>query len=153
IHISPLKKLIFVGVIFMCELNIDLYQTGKILRDVRKNKGLTLTDLADDNISAGTISRAERGICIDHEKFIYLCTLLDINVSELPKIIDKEITEEEKETADNQITLLSIESTLKVHENPREILEQLEQLNIPPDHPLYIYIPYYKGEYQDRKIV
>lgn len=92
----------------MCELNIDLYQTGKILRDVRKNKGLTLTDLADDNISAGTISRAERGIRIDHEKFIYLCTLLDINVSELPKIIDKEITEEEKETADNQIKLLSI---------------------------------------------
>lgn len=133
--------------VFMCELNIDLYQTGKILRDVRKNKGLTLTDLADDNISAGTISRAERGIRIDHEKFIYLCTLLDINVSELPKIIDKEITEEEKETADNQIKLLSIESTLKVHENPREILEQLEQLNIPPDHPLYIYIPYYKGEY------
>ncbi len=40
---------------------LDINELGEVIRKVRKERGLRLNDLADDNISQATISNIERG--------------------------------------------------------------------------------------------
>jgi cytoskeletal protein RodZ len=40
----------------------QIQELGEIIRKIRKQRGLRLEDLADDNISVATISNVERGV-------------------------------------------------------------------------------------------
>lgn len=134
----------------MYEVNLDtldLIGAGKILKEERKKRNLTLEDLADENISGITISRAERGNRIAVENFIYLCSLLDINVEELPTIVATESKKEQEEYEDTQLQILSIENLISSTGSSREYLTQLDSLGLESDHPLYAYVLYLKGQY------
>lgn len=126
---------------------IDLVQAGKILRETRKEKGLVIDDIIDSNISAGTISRAERGQRIRDDKFTYLCNKLAIDIDDLPKLIESEISKEDKEKDDIRMRILSIESIIGMSGSEKEVINQIGEWDLNEDHPMYIYIPYLKGQY------
>lgn len=41
---------------------LEIHEIGEVIRKVRKDRGLRLEDLADENISPATISNIERGV-------------------------------------------------------------------------------------------
>lgn len=127
--------------------SIDYVLAGKILRETRKEKGLIIDDIIDENISAGTISRIERGQRIRKDKFVYLCNKLNISIDDLPKLIESEISKEDKEKDDIRMRILSIESIINMSGSEKEVIDQIGEWDLNEDHPLYIYIPYLKGQY------
>ena len=63
--------------------NLDLAQTGELIRKILKERGLRLEDLADENISPATISNIERGIPHVHvDKIRYLLNKLDLDLEQ-----------------------------------------------------------------------
>jgi tetratricopeptide (TPR) repeat protein len=66
-------------------------QLGMFFRKVRKERELTLDDLADENISSATISNIERGIPhVSNEKVLYLAQKLQIRSDMIPELLFKE---------------------------------------------------------------
>lgn len=63
---------------------------GKFIRKVRKEKGLRLEDLSDDQISTATISNIERGVPhVNREKIVYLLQKLSIQLKDIPELLDE----------------------------------------------------------------
>lgn len=76
----------------MTELKVlDIHEIGGIIRKVRKERGLRLEDLADDNISPATISNVERGVShVKMEKVYYILEKLGIPMDQLPEFLLRE---------------------------------------------------------------
>ena len=64
---------------------MDLIKIGKFIADLRKEKKITQSELAEKlNITDRAVSKWERGLSLpDADKMLELCSILDINVNEL----------------------------------------------------------------------
>jgi tetratricopeptide (TPR) repeat protein len=104
---------------------MEIHELGEIIRKTRKERGLRLEDLADDNISPATISNIERGVPhVSMDKTYYLLDKLDLKIEELPQLLLKE-KEELTELRDLFIaaeTLIDTGST----EKAQSILNDIE---------------------------
>ncbi len=121
--------------------NLTLQEVGKIVRKVRKERGLRLEDLADENISPATVSNIERGIAhVSPEKISYLLKKLHLSENKLSEIL----IQEQKDLHKLQFIFLKI-STLCELGYEDEALTQLSELQLREDHPFTAKIYYYKG--------
>ncbi|SDW00111.1 Transcriptional regulator, contains XRE-family HTH domain [Marininema mesophilum] len=121
---------------------LDIHEIGEIVRKVRKERGLRLEDLADENISPATISNIERGVPhVSMKKAHYLLSKLDIDLHNLPDLIMKE----QKEHQDLNFQLLSIESMCTTQHTDKA-LHTLEQLDIDDGHPYASTVLYLIGK-------
>ncbi|MEW9033299.1 MAG: helix-turn-helix transcriptional regulator, partial [Planifilum fimeticola] len=104
---------------------LELKEIGDIIRKVRKERGLRLEDLADDQISPATISNIERGVPhVRPDKVMYLLQKLDIPLDKLPEIMNGE----QRELEDLRLRLLIVETLSDIgrHDEALEMLESLE---------------------------
>ncbi|MBO2534086.1 MAG: hypothetical protein CW342_14650 [Thermoactinomycetaceae bacterium] len=126
---------------------LELKEVGEIIRKVRKERGLRLEDLADDQISPATISNIERGVPhVRPDKVTYLLKKLDIPLDKLPEIINGE----QRELEDLRLRLLIVETLSDVGQND-EALEQLESLGIEDSHLLAPAAYFLRGKILFRK--
>ncbi|MDR6226876.1 helix-turn-helix transcriptional regulator [Desmospora profundinema] len=104
---------------------MEIHELGEIIRKTRKDRGLRLEDLADDNISPATISNIERGVPhVSMDKTYYLLDKLELKLEEIPELLLKE-KEELTELRDLFIaaeTLIDAGSTDKA----QSILDKIE---------------------------
>lgn len=121
---------------------LALHEIGEVIRKVRKDRGLRLEDLADENISPATVSNIERGVAhVSPEKISYLLEKLNLPMSKLPEMLIKE----QEEIKKVKFELLSV-ATLRRIGLIDEALEKLEALNLDDNHPYIAHVYYYKGE-------
>ena len=72
---------------------LNAQEMGEIIRKVRKERGMKLHELADNNISSATISNIERGRSgVRFDKIEYLFEKLDIHMDKLTELLYKEKT-------------------------------------------------------------
>ncbi|SEM74548.1 helix-turn-helix domain-containing protein [Lihuaxuella thermophila] len=104
-------------------------ELGSALRRIRKTKKLRLEDLADENISTGTISFIERGFeTVKEGKWLYLCKKLGVDLLEIPGLIEHE----RRKTTNLQNELTLIESRIDLGYSKKS-LKELNQLAIKTD--------------------
>lgn len=115
---------------------LGLTDIGQIIRKVRKEKGLRLEDVADENISPATISNIERGVShVRQDKAYYLLEKLNIAVEDIPTIL----LGEKRQLNDLKFELDLVES-MKRTGLLKEAMETLNQLDVLDEHP---YAPIY----------
>ncbi|OYD08082.1 helix-turn-helix domain-containing protein [Paludifilum halophilum] len=86
----------------------EIQQIGTVVRKVRKERGLRLGDLADENISSATISNIERSVPHVHDsKVYYLLDKLKIGGNE-----GSEVMYEEENILRNSLLKLKLVSIL-----------------------------------------
>ncbi|TCS97001.1 tetratricopeptide repeat protein [Hazenella coriacea] len=121
---------------------LALHEMGEVIRKVRKERGLRLEDLADDNISPATVSNIERGVAhVSPEKITYLLEKLDLPMNKLPEMLVKE----QEELRKVKFKLLTV-STLRKIGQINEALEKLEELELDDNHPYIAQAFYLKGK-------
>lgn len=117
-------------------------EIGGIIRRVRKEKGLRLEDVADENISPATVSNLERGVShVKQEKMYYLLDKLGISIDKLPELI----IDQKEELERGKFNLFTIES-LRDNGFPELALEKLNQMQLEDQHPLAAYAYLIKGK-------
>lgn len=120
----------------------DILQIGSLIRKARKERGLRLEDIADENISPATVSNIERGVPhVSTDKVIYLLEKLGLTMDDIPQILESA----QEELDDLKLQLTSIESLLG-HENPTELLFILDSLKVNDDHKLSSYVYFLRGK-------
>lgn len=118
-------------------------ELGEIIRKVRKERGLRLEDVADDNISPATISNIERGIShVNTSKTMYLLNKLDLKMEDLPKMIHQQKDSWKK----TQFRLQYIESSLDLGDVEKG-KDQLDALTLDDSNPYIPTYEYLKGKY------
>lgn len=127
---------------------LALHEIGEVIRKVRKERGLRLEDLADENISPATVSNIERGVAhVSPEKISYLLEKLDLPMNKLPEMLMKEQTQLKKV----KFQLLTV-ATLRQIGLVDEALRQLEEIVLDDSHPYIAHAYYYKGNcYMSKK--
>jgi tetratricopeptide (TPR) repeat protein len=121
---------------------LALHEMGEVIRKVRKERGLRLEDLADENISPATVSNIERGVAhVSPEKVTYLLEKLELPMSKLPEMLVQEQVELKKV----KFALLTI-STLRQIGYVEDALTKLEELKLDDSHPYIAHAYFYKGE-------
>ncbi|WP_176391852.1 helix-turn-helix domain-containing protein [Marininema halotolerans] len=109
----------------------EIQEIGEIIRKVRKEKGLRLEDLADENISPATISNIERGIPhVNPQRATYLLEKLDIRLEDIPHLI----IQEQEALHELTFQLFMIE-TMRDAGNIDDALQQLKTLQLDDSHP------------------
>src|SRR5690606_627120 len=104
---------------------IDGKELGAVIRAHRKKRGLSIENLADENISATTISNIERGLpSVGADKTEYLMKTLGIPIEKLLQTVE----EHEKKRQAARLRLLPVEMMLDRGElrKARHLLEQLQ---------------------------
>ncbi|SEN07514.1 helix-turn-helix domain-containing protein [Lihuaxuella thermophila] len=125
----------------------NLAQIGELLRKKRKELGLRLEDLADEQISPSTISNIERGMPhVNSEKVNYLSNKLGINLDELPELLD----EEKQKLREIKLKLTYIENVIDLVSNEK-CFANLKRLNLPHNHLYASTVQYLKGKYYMNK--
>lgn len=120
---------------------LEISELGEIIRKVRRSRGLTLTDLADENISQATISNIERGVPHVHaDKVHYLLRKLEIE----DKLSDL-LTGEQKELQRTHFRLFMIESLIRVGKLEKAEKE-LDRIVLVDDHPYAALYYWLKGK-------
>lgn len=90
---------------------MDFVKVGQLIRKTRKERGMTLDDLADDYIPRATLSSIERGLTQNHVKVRYLLRKLDLSLSELSK-------KDQEEAEERRLDLLILEN--KLYADPKK---------------------------------
>jgi tetratricopeptide (TPR) repeat protein len=98
---------------------MDISKIGSYIRRARKERGMTLDDLADNYIPRATLSSIERGITRNPTKINYLLRKLDIHLAEFTQ-------QEQSEQEEKYLDLLSLEN--KINRDPSSVLKKLSQL-------------------------
>ncbi|BCU80944.1 hypothetical protein JIR001_07270 [Polycladomyces abyssicola] len=125
----------------------DILQIGSLIRKVRKDRGLRLEDIADENISPATVSNIERGVPhVSMDKVMYLLEKLGLTMDDIPQIIENE----EYELDRLKLRLLSIESMLD-YGDPNELINLLNALQLGDDHQYAAHVHYLKGKCHSKK--
>ncbi|QKI83045.1 helix-turn-helix domain-containing protein [Kroppenstedtia eburnea] len=125
---------------------LEVHDLGEIIRKVRKERGLRLEDLADENISPATISNVERGVPhVGHEKALYLINKLGIELSQVPELLHGQ----QLELKQLQKSLFQMEC-LCDSGDPRQALKKLDKLELENSHPYADYYYYIKGKSHSR---
>lgn len=74
-------------------LTMEIHELGEVIRKTRKERGLRLEDLADENISPATISNIERGVPhVSQDKAMYLMKKLELSLEKIPELMIQERT-------------------------------------------------------------
>ncbi|OYD07111.1 helix-turn-helix domain-containing protein [Paludifilum halophilum] len=121
---------------------IAVHEIGEIIRKVRKEQGLRLEDLADENISPATISNIERGVPhVNQDKTKYLMKKLNIDMDRLPELM----MSEQEQLENLRFELFSIQS-LRDTGDADQALEELNRLELDDSHPLAATYHYLKGK-------
>lgn len=121
---------------------VELQEIGEIIRKIRKQRGLRLEDLADNNISPATISNIERGVPhVSMDKALYLLDKLKIETSQIPFLL----MEEENELRNVELELEMVESLWKLKQYDKA-MDKIEHLNLEDNHPLAATAAYLKGK-------
>ncbi|MFD1427405.1 tetratricopeptide (TPR) repeat protein [Kroppenstedtia sanguinis] len=111
--------------------SIQTTEIGELIRKKRREQGLRLEDLADENISPATISNIERGVPYVHqEKIHYVLSKLQLNPEDLPKLLLGEQQSMER----LKFQLDSIETLLEFGQK-KTARQKLKELEIPDSHP------------------
>ncbi|QKG84621.1 tetratricopeptide repeat protein [Kroppenstedtia pulmonis] len=106
-------------------------EVGSIIRKVRRERGLRLEDLADENISPATISNIERGVShVKQDKVLYLMEKLDVSMENIPYLLLKN----KDEMTHIRFQLDTVES-LKRLNHLDKALDILKKVNMTEDHP------------------
>ncbi|WP_054951336.1 tetratricopeptide repeat protein [Numidum massiliense] len=111
-------------------MSIERIELGNIIRKKRKELGLTLNDLAGDNISVPTISNIERGIThnVSDEKITYLLDQLGLDEQTIAKM--KQSGAVEKEHVELELVNIAHLVELKLFDLARERIMALEKQDI-----------------------
>lgn len=121
---------------------LALHEMGEVIRKVRKDRGLRLEDLADQNISPATVSNIERGVAhVSPEKITYLLEKLDLPMTQLPQML----VQEQEELKRIKFKLQTIATLRKINQVD-EALERLEEIDLDENHPYTVHVYYYKGK-------
>lgn len=121
--------------------HLTLQEIGKIIRKVRKERGLRLEDLADENISPATVSNIERGIAhVSPGKISYLLKKLSLSEHQLSDIL----LQEQKDLHQLKLNFLMV-STLCDLGYEDEALTKLNEIQVKENPPFIANIYYYKG--------
>lgn len=121
---------------------LALHEMGEVIRKVRKERGLRLEDLADENISPATVSNIERGVAhVSPEKVTYLLEKLELPMSKLPEML----VQEQVELTRVKFAILTI-STLRQIGYIDDALSKLEELKLDDSHPYVAHAYFYKGK-------
>ncbi|PTX59582.1 tetratricopeptide repeat protein [Melghirimyces profundicolus] len=122
--------------------SVDIHDLGKVIRKVRKEKGLRLEDLADDKISPATISNIERGVPhVRSDRAIYLLNKLGIAPEEIPELLIGE--QESLKSLEQQLQLAEVQRDIG---RPQTVLDELDHLDIKDENPLAPLLYYIKGK-------
>ncbi|SDX46150.1 Tetratricopeptide repeat-containing protein [Marininema mesophilum] len=120
----------------------EFEKIGCLIRSERNKQGLTLDNLADNNISKATISNIERGFSnVSKELVNYLADKLGINLEYVSELFIKE----KNELINTEITLMNIDC-LRESNLIQEALLELEELDISNSHPQASYYNYIAGK-------
>lgn len=93
----------------------EISEIGKFIRKIRKERGLRLEDLSDEQISTATISNIERGVPhVNKEKVFYLMQKLNLNLQDLPDLLLKD--NENMETMQLKLTAIETMICMSEHE-------------------------------------
>ncbi|MDR6226873.1 helix-turn-helix domain-containing protein [Desmospora profundinema] len=115
---------------------------GKIIRQTRKERGLRLEDLADQNISPATISNIERGVShVSKRKILYIMERLDLDESVIPKML----LQEKEQTDEILLKLMSIESLIDAKQLKKASF-YLDKVKLNENHPLLAFHHYLKAK-------
>ncbi|WP_124726584.1 helix-turn-helix domain-containing protein [Staphylospora marina] len=121
---------------------LALHEMGEVIRKVRKERGLRLEDLADENISPATVSNIERGVThVSPEKITYLLEKLNLPIHKLPEMLYRE----QEELKKMRLELLAVSTLLKTG-HVEEALRRLEEFSLDDHHPLAAQVLYVKAE-------
>ncbi|EGK11668.1 tetratricopeptide repeat protein [Kroppenstedtia eburnea] len=111
--------------------SIQIDEIGELIRKVRREQGLRLEDLADENISPATISNIERGVPYVHqEKIRYVLSKLRLNPEDLPELL----LGEQQSMELLRFRLDSIETLLEFGQKEKS-RQKLKELKVPDSHP------------------
>lgn len=120
---------------------VDIIELGEIIRKVRKERGLRLEDLADENISPATVSNIERGVPhVNPKKVEYFFQKLEISMDQLPEMI----MGQHKERQELRFRLLAIESLQRMG-GLEDALRQLDEIKLNDSHPYAAMVHWLKG--------
>ncbi|TCS94670.1 helix-turn-helix transcriptional regulator [Hazenella coriacea] len=122
--------------------HLNMIKLGELLRKKRKELGLRMEDLADEQISPSTISNIERGMPnVNDEKVNYFANKLGLCLEKLPELMIEEKEKEEK----IKTRLIYIENIIDLMGADKG-LEQLKTISIHSSHPLAAVIYFLKGK-------
>ncbi|MFD1396521.1 helix-turn-helix domain-containing protein [Kroppenstedtia eburnea] len=125
---------------------LEVHDIGEIIRKVRKERGLRLEDLADENISPATISNVERGVPhVGREKALYLIKKLEIDLDRVQELLQGQQLELER----MEKALFRAEC-LQDLGDPRQALKKLAKLEVKNSHPFASYYYYILGKCHNR---
>ncbi|MFD1425084.1 helix-turn-helix domain-containing protein [Laceyella sacchari] len=102
---------------------MDFEKIGRMIRKERLERGLRLEDLADEHVSASTLSAMERGKNTSHPKFRYVLDKLGLTIESLNK--------KESESTEREDLQLSIIESL-VYMNPKKAITELKKRDWAP---------------------
>lgn len=113
-------------------MSLEQIELGNLIRKKRKSLGLTLTDLAGENISVPTISNIERGVVnnVSEDKIAYLLEKLGLDERTIEQM--KQSDTEEREAVEFELSIINNLVETGVLDIAREqilALEKLETLN------------------------
>lgn len=119
-------------------------QKGRLIKMIRTEKGLTLKDLADDNISVSTLSKIERWDgYITEDKIYYYLAKLGITWGQLEDRL-RRVAKEERDHRFN----LSVYEFIIDNGNADYLIPYTALMGIDGDHPFRANYEYIKGRVQ-----
>ncbi|WP_054950413.1 helix-turn-helix domain-containing protein [Numidum massiliense] len=118
-------------------MTLDPISLGSLIRQRRKALGLTLNDLANENISVPTISNIERGITgnVVSDKVAYIREKLGLTDEMVEQMMQK--TEVEQERFARQLSFIRHLTELELYDEARKEVSALEKDERLNDFPLY----------------
>lgn len=117
-------------------MNVDQLELGAIIRKRRKELGLTLSDLATDNLSVPTISNIERGISnVNRQKLDYIMERLQLTGDLIENMSSAKV--QEQKLLDRKVTIIRSLIELKLYDQARTALQELEQKDSIRERPEY----------------
>ncbi|OYD07612.1 tetratricopeptide repeat protein [Paludifilum halophilum] len=125
----------------------SINEIGEVIRNVRKERGLRLQDLADDQISSETISHIESGVpSVNQDQTRYLMEKLNIEMGSLPELMMNEQIKLQKAS----FQLEAIESLIDF-EHTDEAMKRMNELALDDGHPFAAIKHYLQGKYHYKK--
>lgn len=117
-------------------MTVDQIELGTLIRKRRKSLGLTLSDLAGENISVPTISNIERGVIhnVNDEKITYLLEKLNLDETALKKL--KKSESEERDALELELSIIANAVENRLYDMARKRINTLEKTESVQDESL-----------------
>lgn len=122
--------------------HFDRIKVGELIRNVRKERGLRQEDLADENISATSISNIEKGLSnVKNELVVYLLDKLNLTFDQISKMIE----DDQRKLEQTKFRLEAIQNIIDSGE-PDKGLSRLKDLCIESTHPYFSFSEFLIGK-------